>query len=1201
MTTSRPILRAGFQVPFDKLEPEPFADFVHGVLHFIANERDWIDLQQPDIGADGGFDSWATHAPTGQRVCIQCKRHQEPISIPQVARELARVALEAAIEGTVVSDHLIITSGKVRQKLRSALRAAERTELRKRVLEEISGSALQTLCTRAENAGINVHAVATAYIDNIRLVVWSGHELDGQLGLVWKHIQPLLERTFAVQTLVAEYPRPDFKEKPYQDRCQLDTIVPWIEPQCRPGLPPPNILEKSATDLRPRAEKGTSLIDDLQGKDRPVLELLKQTPSGTVQLLVGIGGAGKSTILEQLRATLLTERHNGIDRPLPIIIALDAVGESLDQAIHAALDLHWGHWSSIPGPILLLLDGLDEVPIASLGKISKALLNVLAKDCVAAVVTTRDSGPMAPIVLSPANTFHILPFGPGQVVELASRTTDSSHLATFVDAWLNTVANDTYLAYPQAVVAALHGWWQDGLLPNTQRKLLERVLEVASIRKSERGAALPDNLVTVPWETIIDLAKRLVETVWLQSGARSITVGEYHSTLSTILQNARLSGLFGADALNTLDVDRLLKHNGFAVILPYNHIQLPHQTICAYLASNHLARTWRTELDSRTGTEYDRAWLAAVLLIAEEERTEFLSAMAERDLELATRLARESEALSTFESYLLREAASATRDYRQSEVAMALALAGTSACVDKLREWEQAEGHLGNTARIALAHYGDAETVSAALMEVDKWVGSGIEVQDEATVLWSSSPFSARLSAAKRALAQANRENLAESFRTVRTWGTRQDADLIFEVLEHNELTLRSLQNGILALYSHDQTRGREILSKKIREAPIDDRLYLLEIAISLGEPLDKSLLVDEILAPPDPPPDPHPSIIHIGDAKENRRLRAFELLESSSLPDGEKDRVLAALEDVNPHVRYWAWRIAQRQRFHEAEISARAILADPCATDESLYNAALFLAEEPEPGQASNARRHFQERYPDHLSLTTAYHFAALCEAEGDMEGHYGIVTAVIKDLAERLDTKDGCLEAGLALSSWGDYFRAIPDLMHDIGLRRILSWNLLHVGGAAPRLIESTVRLVTEEQLVQWLPTLQPLQWRCRIVRVACEKRSDLRSQLVESIAELLPGFVDWLPPQDLLCAAQLCWCDRLAQAVVDTCMAIDRRPSRIAVKSRARGYLQELGPMFTREQVERLVAPVLGQIDSPMLRDQLEFYFDLAHRRQ
>lgn len=1193
---AKPLLLVGFRVPFDQLEAEPFADFVHACLHHIGVGRKWTNLQQPDLGADGGFDSFATTA-SGNTACIQCKRYSEPISLPEVGHEIAKVALNAALERSIIEEHVIITTGKVRSVLRNALREDSSETLKRRAIADANHEDLAALRKRATSAGIDVDATVSAYVDKVALTVWSGHEFDAQLGLVWDQITGLLERTFVVHARVREYPRPDYDERRYAQTVAAAVDARFVAQPHEIGSLPHNVSTADAGD--PWRDARSSATERRSQHASTVIDALADVSPGELYLLLGDGGVGKTTALRQLRAELLERRSENEAAPLPIMVDLGDVGPSLDHAIHAALDVHHGHWSAIPGSFVLVLDSLDDILVDNLRRVAASLRKLLAGERIAVVMAIRHAGPPRPIVLPVTRVIEALPFGPREVSELAAKELDPPSVAEFVDAWLTTVGGDSFLARPQAVAAALHSWSRRKALPRTHRELLENVLTLVRERESSRYGPLDGRLGAVPYDVVLGFARRLVENTWFETGDRNLETEVYHAHLARILREAQADGSYGSDALDSLMVTTLLVHHGF-VVPTASGVRLPHETVCAYLVSSRLARTWREHVHSRSARAHDRSWLAAISLLAADEQHELLVVMAEVDLYLATCLAREANALEHFSSRLLDEARQPMEAYREQVVANALALAGTDDCLEVLREWARETGHRQRAARFALATMGDVPTVVEALSVVDRWDSGPAKMDGEERRLWESSPFSTRLVAARIAVSRSEDGLVGCSFAALQAWGTREDAPAVINAIARNTTSLTAFQRGVSALHTLDPRACEELLTNKLAIATPDTRIYLLEIASHIGLSVDADLLLDEILADEQltPPPDPNDKMIMIGSESDNRRLLALELLEEVGLTQAQAVRSIAAIESgTSPFVTSWAWSVARTLRLPQALEIARAAIEDHQVSDIGLYYAVWMLAVSPaQKGLAKLARQRFSERFPDRCDGRMAYNLATLCEADDDREGMLEIVGAVLTRLTERIETEEARSESVFELGRWFGRIAAFPDLIRASDPIRIISWDLSGIGGV-DKFVKTVLAHVEPKQVPKWMSTIRPPEWRCMVIRCVCEVFPELRSALEEQIAALMLEFVGWRAPKDLVQAVKLCWGNRLARATVETWIAVLNHRSNVAVTSRIDNYQRALGPLFTVEQANEYIGPALQIAVDPELRSILQFYFDRA----
>lgn len=117
--------------PLDGLSPTEFEKFVFSCLLCVEDVHGLKITGKPSGTGDGGFDVQGEVIATNRLVCVQCKRQKEPLGIPQIAAELAKVAATAALEGSDVGEHRFICTGGIQGKLRKQLRETLRRQLSK--------------------------------------------------------------------------------------------------------------------------------------------------------------------------------------------------------------------------------------------------------------------------------------------------------------------------------------------------------------------------------------------------------------------------------------------------------------------------------------------------------------------------------------------------------------------------------------------------------------------------------------------------------------------------------------------------------------------------------------------------------------------------------------------------------------------------------------------------------------------------------------------------------------------------------------------------------------------------------------------------------------------------------------------------------------------------------------------------------------
>lgn len=247
-----------------------------------------------------------------------------------------------------MKEHLIITSGTVRPIVHTRLRENERRTLLASTLDVASEhDDLAKLRARLRAKGADIAEVVRSYLAGLdKLTVWSGADLDAHMGAIASSLADVLDQFFRVHQVLRDVPRPDFDERRYLDRSQppggARERLLWM-----PTGPPENVRVASHADpLRsPPAQpgeqttpRGSGVAQAEHDNETDLVTRLASTPAGAVRLVVGPGGAGKSTTLEMLVAEAAHVRAGDVDAPLPILVPLGSWQGSFDKLVNRCLE-----------------------------------------------------------------------------------------------------------------------------------------------------------------------------------------------------------------------------------------------------------------------------------------------------------------------------------------------------------------------------------------------------------------------------------------------------------------------------------------------------------------------------------------------------------------------------------------------------------------------------------------------------------------------------------------------------------------------------------------------------------------------------------------------------------------------------------------------------------------------------------------------
>lgn len=829
---SVPPVYNGHGFPVDKLSPDKFEQFVFACLGSVA---DLFGLQitgMPSGSGDGGFDVMGQSIRTGRIVCIQCKRQQDPLSTPLVAEERAKVAATSALAHSDVGEHRFICTGGVRNKLINQLREKSRNALAAEAVDRIATAKdgeLATLRARLEAENRDVQDVVYSYITGLDdLLAWSFHEFDVALSPRWPVILPIAERFFTIATVVREYPRASFDRAAYVAAHRDFEVA--MEPRLRPSHLPAGVTASSAAD--PGSPEPSHL------HDVTMLGRLSELEPGSLAMLTGDGGSGKSAALRLLRARVLQSSSEAM---LPVLLSLSTyVPGGLDRAIDQELGVEHGSWRSLPDRMLLLCDGLNECPAAQVDGIFSELKLLLNRRRVACVISTRKSTGRVKIVLPQAPAVcvgldEITPVGIRRIAEHElGRDEAERFIASYRD--LADACHSKLLWTPFAVMVGVKLWRVHARLPHTLAAMLDALLR----SRVDRNVELSQSQLTP--EVILLLAGAVAFQCLVVDGrleCPAVEAGRWIREAKTRCND----GLGIADLTESNAVELLVEHNLIIHRSASGNFTFDHQLVAGALAAPLLSRSWRSCIGSLDDTISDDAWVFAANMVPAEDLLEYLTAILDRDLVLGARAARELPA--TFQTHamalLVHCVESKSPEHVRINAAYALALLGTEDSVSKLKELARDKRDpIHHAIQRAIAATGDVDYLTQVLDFVDRMRSTPIRMSGGEADIWDNAPLPARLGIVRGRLAACTPgEPVGESLRLLAFERDVRDVELVETHLAASR-DVNAWGNAIHALQMIAPARAKFAVERDVASIPnVDGRARLLRMAALAGVPVD--------------------------------------------------------------------------------------------------------------------------------------------------------------------------------------------------------------------------------------------------------------------------------------------------------------------------------------------------------------------------
>lgn len=1208
--STKPVLYAGLPLPLADLSPEAFQEFVHKALVAIGPGLNLEVEALAGAGGDDGFDSWARRLSDGALVCLQAKRFKSSLNLDDVGHELAKVALTSHRDGSQVKEHWFVTSGSVARTVARPVRAMSHHEFRDAAIKQLGNPKLAALVGEIVSGGGSPADIVSAYVSALEKVqAWSGQDFNTRVSSVWSTLRDSIETTFVVHPLLLEKPRPDFDESSYLESLR-QAARPSVSLVIVPTRSPSNLRARSAANPATEAQRDST---------RPLgyyVERLLEQSEANCRVLVGVGGAGKSTTLSRLGAAAATKRAADASAPLPIVLSLSRYRTDLDDMIHRCLGITYGHWRSLPGPFLLFLDGLSEVSASVASAVASDLTDIAGTNVtVSSVISMRGSGLAQPVVLPvPYTCYRLAGLGIAQIQQIAALALPEESVASFMDAVLKrtTHASGSQLfALPFVVRYAAELFREHGELPHTLGELLERVLK----RRFERNQELEPHQTAKPvaLSTLTHLAGALAFHMRVSLGRGALRREELEDAVRRI--KAEGKNVFGLDELADSEViGVLIRHEYLSV--SDDTFTFQHDLLAGFLAAHRLAAGWRPQVETLRTHSADDAWRFVGRYIVDDERIELIDTVAAEDPYLAAQMAVEmgpNEAIVA--RFLALENSWSTSELRSWIWMCALAVLNTDAVRTALRRIRDSvtRGSLRHVqATRALVMAGDEEVLGDVQRLADQQYRPGISGGDIA--IWEDdAPALMALSLARSKLASTRpTDRIGASIKTVERFGGQQDGASL-------EVVLRQTSDSDAFLYAAralrklDPVRAKRVLREAPVAADIWRRLHVLEMLASDGETIDTDWLLDVALA------DPKQVIAEFSFEPPDARAvqqRALRVLEAAVLTPENEARLVDAFESADLSRRQVAWQLATA---HELELADELAV---CAVEAA-------AAGGPIRDVAQACRFAVRRELPDELRtrFDTAVRLYTKDESElfeWDMvdaleymtkRGMEADVAPRIRRVLELWVEAHDALSAGLVpkvarpkrgafagkpiddttLDFWFGWYRelfarhaeAIPATV------RVKVMGLDPIDAGSHRAQRELLRNIPGSVLDEHLARLQTPQERtAAVVKLATYGPTVLR------MSALREGIRDGVSLKSLLNAAKEMWDEDVAAAVVEGVVEIDW--SRHEYPSIITDELMRNAPSFDRRSVARVIEPALSRQLTPNSREVLEAWRTFGLKR-
>ena len=913
-TTSKPALYRGLPIPFSALTPEAFQDFVYKCLCEIAPLHQFKMTGGPTNGADEGFDASGVRDSDGAIVCVQCKRlNSNRLGLPVVAYELAKVSLNSALDNSNVKGHLFVTSGTITKELTKLLREQDRKKILDATLECInSHDELKVLKKRCEENKIDPTQATEKYVRGLELFeVWSGRIFEFQIERVNSKLSEVFDRTFALDTVIRDEPRPDFDRDAYLKKFN-DSASHVVELMAVRAEFPPNVAQFSAGDpsaqmrsIAPPVVGNSTIID--------ITDLLKSASSGWATIISGVGGSGKSTTLQLIAHKMAENANIQDDSPLPILIHLGEYDGDLQSLIMRSLNISRGSWKSLSGTFFFLCDGADEIPNGKTALFFSELRQLLVNNPVQAVLTMRGSGLRQQVACDRLHSaWRLLPFTVRSALVVVEKLIDDPNAQSkFMNIFRErlTQVNPDALLLPFGFTSAVASFNKTGTFSETTADLIETVITSRLQHNQSRNSILEERLRDIPDSTIRKLGEEICFELRIVKQKSLIKDDEGHAIIAIALKYLQDDGVFGVSSLSDIDAYKLARHYEIFEPASGGFMRAGHDLIADYLAAPALSRRWKEHLSHLQSTIAQDTWVFAGKDVIESEKGDFISAVGDIDLILASRaaVAMGVSTISVVERRIFERDDQKTT-YSSGVAAIAMSILKTDGSFIRLRSrLKEQKGDRSFQAERALAIIGDEEVLQNILKNEDPMASDIVKISGGHIAVWeeSGSPY-VTLKLARERLRSAilsGEEGVCLSLRTVTRYGDQSDVDLVQKIALQTKNS-PTFYASIYCLHELSEDKCIETLNRVVSDDKGMWGLVALEFLSVYGQEVDTLSLLKQLL-----------EFSGDRDAAHNNIKSAIKIIQKNRLSKEAEELLVKSYLNADTFLKSDIWQIVNRHK----------------------------------------------------------------------------------------------------------------------------------------------------------------------------------------------------------------------------------------------------------------------------------------------
>ncbi|WP_438464637.1 restriction endonuclease [Marinomonas sp. PE14-40] len=827
MQQKRPILFQGKSLPLTELSADSFEDFIHMVLIELGKNQGYEIVSGPLNSGDHGFDLVGKRTIDNKIMCIQCKRYNSvPVGLPVLSEELAKVAINSYFENSNIKEHYILTTGSLTKELNSQLRSENKTKIIESSLKTLNNKSLKSIVKKCKKLNFNADYIVRSYIEGLdKIVVWSGRDIDNNLGTIWSNIDDSLEKHFKIERVLKEYPRPDFNLFNYIENISSESTYLHELIATSTALPP-NISNKETYDY---SKDPLPPFNSNEKKSFLVNELLTLVSFKKTMILIGSGGAGKTTTLKNFQSIILNEFKNHENNIIPIYIKLSAYRNNLDGLINETLGLNFGDWKSLPYKFFLLLDGLDEIKTDYIDTFTDQFNRFNYLNNVKYIISLRKSGLQLPAIIKNISSCYSLNnLNIRQIINFSEENLKKEDSRNFLEIFLekiNSLGAETF-TLPFGLMVAINFYKNNGDLPDN---LYDMVIDIVD-RKIHRNKKRKSSINHVPISTVKALFESFAFEVRVVEGKAALYREEAEYVVVSALNRLKENKVFGASDLTENQAFLISEHFEMQRAESNGLYVMDHDLVADCLSAKLLAKHWKAHINKAGSKAGWDAWAFASSFIQDEQKDAFIQSLILQDIVLTARCYNEMNDVeeSQIEKALELESKGASlRTF--SRVMEAASILKSKMSIELLKSYlGDVNHHKSYIAQRFLAKSGDIKFLKSILKDNEKMKAGGLNPSGGTYDMWFEAPAKIITNISRE---EVDRYLLGEvpyipiALETIEFYGNKNDYDRIKAVFDKttNSAEFYIASRCLLLFY---RNKAIDALIKKI-ENGIDDETWL--------------------------------------------------------------------------------------------------------------------------------------------------------------------------------------------------------------------------------------------------------------------------------------------------------------------------------------------------------------------------------------